>query len=52
MWSRQIAQDIDVSIPLYPDEHFYVLSEPIKEIDKSLPVLRDYNNCLYLKDVL
>ena len=50
MWSRQIAQDIDVSIPLYPDEHFYVLSEPIKEIDKSLPVLRDYNNCLYLKE--
>ncbi len=50
MWSRQIAQNIDVSIPLYPDEHFYVLSEPIKEIDKSLPVLRDYNNCLYLKE--
>ncbi len=50
MWSRQIAADIDVSIPLYPDEHFYVLSEPIKEIDRSLPVLRDYNNCLYLKE--
>ena len=52
MWSRQIAQDMNVSIPLYPDEHFYVLSEPIKEISKSLPVLRDYNNCLYLKDEL
>ena len=50
MWSRQIAKEIDVSIPLYPDEHFYVLSEPIKEIDRSLPVLRDYNNCLYLKE--
>ncbi len=50
MWSRQIAEDIGVSIPLYPDEHFYVLSEPIKEIDRSLPVLRDYNNCLYLKE--
>ena len=50
MWSRQIANEINVSIPLYPDEHFYVLSEPIKEIDRSLPVLRDYNNCLYLKE--
>ena len=50
MWSRQIASDIGVSIPLYPDEHFYVLSEPINEIDRSLPVLRDYNNCLYLKE--
>ena len=27
-----------------------MLSEPIKEIDRSLPVLRDYNNCLYLKE--
>ncbi|MDC6448009.1 FAD-dependent oxidoreductase, partial [Alphaproteobacteria bacterium] len=50
MWSRQIGKEIDVSIPLYPDEHFYILSEPIKEIDRSLPVLRDYNNCLYLKE--
>ena len=50
MWSRQIAKEIDTSIPLYPDEHFYVLSEPIKDIDRSLPVLRDYNNCLYLKE--
>ena len=50
MWSRQIANQINVSIPLYPDEHFYVLSEPIDAIDRSLPVLRDYNNCLYLKE--
>ena len=50
MWSRQIAKEIDVSVPLYPDEHFYMLSEPIAEIDRSLPVLRDYNNCLYLKE--
>ena len=50
MWSRQIAKEINVSIPLYPDEHFYILSEPIAEIDRSLPVLRDYNNCLYLKE--
>ena len=39
MWSRQIAKEIDVSIPLYPDEHFYILSEPISDIDRSLPVL-------------
>ncbi len=50
MWSRQIAAEVGVSIPLYPDEHFYILSEPMSEIEKSLPVLRDYNNCLYLKE--
>ena len=50
MWSRQIASDVDVSIPLYPDEHFYVITEPIDDIDKALPVLRDYNHCLYIKE--
>ena len=50
MWSRQIGQDIDVSVPLYPNEHFYVITEPMKDLPKDLPVLRDYNACLYLKE--
>ncbi|MDA9616052.1 FAD-dependent oxidoreductase [Candidatus Pelagibacter sp.] len=50
MWSRQIGEDIGVSIPLYPNEHFYIITEPIKDLPKNLPVLRDYNNCLYLKE--
>ena len=50
MWSRQIAADVNVSIPLYPVEHFYILTEPIESLDKNLPVLRDYNNCLYIKE--
>ena len=50
MWSRQIAADVNVSVPLYPVEHFYVLTEPIKNLDKALPVLRDYNHCLYIKE--
>ena len=28
MWSRQIGEDIGVSIPLYPNEHFYIITEP------------------------
>ncbi len=50
MWSRQIGEDIGVSIPLYPNEHFYVITEPMKDLPKDLPVLRDYNACLYLKE--
>ena len=50
MWSRQIGEDIGVSIPLYPNEHFYVITEPMKDLPKNLPVLRDYNACLYLKE--
>jgi glycine cleavage system aminomethyltransferase T/glycine/D-amino acid oxidase-like deaminating enzyme len=50
MWSRQIGEDIGVSVPLYPNEHFYIITEPIINLPKNLPVLRDYNNCLYLKE--
>ncbi len=50
MWSRQIGQDIGISVPLYPNEHFYIITEPMKDLPKNLPVLRDYNNCLYLKE--
>jgi len=50
MWSRQIGEDIGVSIPLYPNEHFYIITEPLENLPKNLPVLRDYNSCLYLKE--
>ncbi len=50
MWSRQIGEDIGVSVPLYPNEHFYVITEAMKDLPKDLPVLRDYNACLYLKE--
>ncbi len=50
MWSRQIGAKHGVSIPLYPAEHFYVLTEPIKDLPKILPTLRDFDDCLYLKE--
>jgi len=50
MWSRQIGEDIGVSVPLYPNEHFYIITEPMESLPQNLPVLRDYNACLYLKE--
>jgi len=50
MWSRQIGEDHGVSIPLYPAEHFYIITEPIKDLPKDLPVLRDFDDSLYLKE--
>ena len=50
MWSRQIGEDIGVSIPIYPYEHFYISTEPLDKSAKNLAVLRDYNSCLYLKE--
>ena len=50
MWSRQIGEDIGVSIPLYPAEHFYIITESINSLPKNIPVLRDFDDSLYLKE--
>ena len=50
MWSRQIGEDMGFSIPLYPAEHFYVITESINDLPKNIPVLRDFNESLYLKE--
>jgi len=50
MWSRQIGEELGVSIPLYPAEHFYIITEPIKDLPKDLAVLRDFDDRLYLKE--
>ena len=50
MWSRQIGEKVGVNIPLYPAEHFYVITEPIKEIPKTLPVIRDFDSRTYFKE--
>jgi len=50
MWSRQIGEELGISIPLYPAEHFYIITEPIKDLPKDLPVLRDFDDRLYLKE--
>ena len=50
MWSRQIGEDMGLSIPLYPAEHFYIITEGIKELPKDIPVLRDFDDSLYLKE--
>ncbi len=50
MWSRQIGAKAGVSIPLYPAEHFYIITEPIKDLSKTLPTIRDFDNRTYLKE--
>ncbi len=50
MWSRQIGEKTGVSIPLYPAEHFYVITEPINNLPKDLPVVRDFDSRTYFKE--
>ncbi len=50
MWSRQIGENIGVSIPLYPAEHFYVITEPVENLSPTLPVIRDFDSSVYFKE--
>jgi len=50
MWSRQIGEKTGVSIPLYPAEHFYVITESIDNLPKDFPVVRDFDSRTYFKE--
>ncbi len=50
MWSRQIGEAAGVSIPLYPNEHFYMVTENYKNLPKTLPTFRDPDTYLYIRE--
>jgi 4-methylaminobutanoate oxidase (formaldehyde-forming) len=50
MWSRQIGEAAGVSIPLYPNEHFYMITEDYKNLPKVLPTFRDPDTYLYIRE--
>ena len=50
MWSRQIGEAAGVSIPLYPNEHFYMITEDCKNLPKILPTFRDPDTYLYARE--
>jgi glycine/D-amino acid oxidase-like deaminating enzyme len=39
MWSREFAAQAGVSLPLHAAEHFYIVTEPIPELEPDLPVM-------------
>ena len=39
MWSRQIGEAAGVSIPLYPNEHFYMITEDYKKLPEIFQLL-------------
>jgi glycine cleavage system aminomethyltransferase T/glycine/D-amino acid oxidase-like deaminating enzyme len=50
MWSRQIGEAAGVSIPLYPNEHFYMITENYTNLPKTLPTFRDPDTYLYIRE--
>ena len=50
LWSRELGRSIGVNIPLHACEHFYIVSEPIAELPRNMPVVRVADECTYYKE--
>lgn len=49
-WSRDLGKLAGVNVPLYAAEHMYVLTEPHDAVPKNLPVLRDTDGYVDIKE--
>lgn len=50
LWTRDLAAGLGVRVPLYPCEHMYVVTEAMDIAQPSLPVLRDTDGYVYIKE--
>jgi 4-methylaminobutanoate oxidase (formaldehyde-forming) len=49
MWTRQLALDCGVNVPLYPVEHHYAVSNPIPGVTDDCPCTRDPDGEIYFR---
>ncbi|TNF87569.1 MAG: FAD-dependent oxidoreductase [Gammaproteobacteria bacterium] len=50
LWSRKAAAMAGVDVPVWPCEHFYLLTKPVDGIRGNLPTLSDHDSQLYIRD--
>ena len=50
LWSREVAGMAGAIAPVWPCEHFYLLTMPIDGITGNLPTLGDHDGQLYIRD--
>lgn len=50
LWSREAAQMAGTIAPVWPCEHFYLLTKPIEGITGNVPSLSDHDSHLYIRD--
>lgn len=50
LWSREAGAMAGVEAPVWPCEHFYLLTMPIEGISGHLPSLSDHDGHLYIRD--
>lgn len=50
MWSSRFAAEHGVTVPLHAAEHFYIVTEPVKDLPRNLPGLVVLEERLYTKE--
>ncbi|MGH7318579.1 MAG: GcvT family protein, partial [Candidatus Rokuibacteriota bacterium] len=50
MWAREVGRLAGVAVPLHASEHFYIVTDPISGITPDLPVLRDTDGSIYVRE--
>lgn len=50
MWARELGRKSGVTIPLHACEHYYAVTEKHELVTPDLPVLRDHDKCVYIKE--
>lgn len=50
IWSRPLGKLAGVTIPSYPAEHLYVVTDPIEGLGAKTPVLRHADGTVYIKE--
>ena len=47
LWARDLGLRHGVDIPLYANEHFYLLTEPVEGVHRDMPTFRDPDGLIY-----
>jgi heterotetrameric sarcosine oxidase gamma subunit len=50
MWGREVGRMAGVNVPLHASEHFYIVTEPLAGVSRDLPVLRDTDGYIYVRE--
>lgn len=50
LWTRDLASQLGINVPLHPCEHMYVVTEALGFVKPTLPVLRDPDGYVYIKE--
>jgi 4-methylaminobutanoate oxidase (formaldehyde-forming) len=50
LWGREVGRMAGANVPLHASEHFYIVTEPMAGVTRDLPVLRDTDGYIYVRE--